>query len=91
MLNIRRKQKDFHPNATRLNLNFGPKIYGFKRISKDRKQTIICITNISSQKQKIKVHKENLKFRNLMNSKTKIVNKQFLLLDPFETIWLTNT
>ena len=91
LLNIRRKQKAFHPNATRLNLNFGPKIYGFKRISKDRKQTIICITNISSQKQKIKVHKENLKFRNLMNSKTKIVNKQFLLLDPFETIWLTNT
>ena len=91
LLNIRRKQKAFHPNAKRLNLNFGPKIYGFKRISKDRKQTIICITNISSQNQKIKVHKENLKFRNLINSKTKIVNKQFLLLDPFETIWLTNT
>ena len=37
-----------------LNLNFGSKIYGFKRISKDKKQTIICITNLSSKPQNTK-------------------------------------
>ena len=41
LLSIRQKQKAFHPNASRLNLNFGQNIYGFKRISKDKKQTII--------------------------------------------------
>ena len=34
-----------------INLDFGPKIYGFKRISEDKKQTIICITNLSSKNQ----------------------------------------
>ena len=46
LLSIRRKQKAFHPNALRLNLDFGKKIYGFKRISKDKKQTIICLSLI---------------------------------------------
>ena len=91
MLSIRRKQKAFHPNALRLNLDFGKKIYGFKRISKDKKQTIICITNLSSKIQKTRIDKKYLEMKNLMSSKIIIENKQFLILKPFETIWLTNT
>jgi len=91
LLSIRRKQKAFHPNALRMNLNFGKKIYGFKRISKDKKQTIICITNLSSKTQKTKIDKKCLEMKNLMSSKIIIENKQFLILKPFETIWLTNT
>ena len=91
LLSIRRKQKAFHPNASRLNLDFGKKIYGFKRISKDKKQTIICITNLSSKIQKTKIDKKCLEMKNLMSSKIIIENKQFLILKPFETIWLTNT
>ena len=91
LLSIRRKQKAFHPNALRLNLDFGKKIYGFKRISKDKKQTIICITNLSSKIQKTKIDKKCLEMKNLMSSKIIIENKQFLILKPFETIWLTNT
>ena len=91
LLSIRRKQKAFHPNALRLNLDFGKKIYGFKRISKDKKQTIICITNLSSKTQKTRIDKKCLEMKNLMSSKIIIENKQFLILKPFETIWLTNT
>ena len=36
LLNIRRKQKAFHPNALRINLNFGKKVYAFKRVSIDK-------------------------------------------------------
>ena len=43
LLDKRRKQKAFHPNALRYNINLGPKIFSFKRISIDKKQTIICI------------------------------------------------
>ncbi len=63
LLNIRRKQKAFHPNAQRINLDFGPKIYGFKRISKDKKQTIICITNLSSKPQNTKINIKGKKIR----------------------------
>ena len=90
LLEIRRKQKAFHPNASRLNLDFGQKIYGFKRVSKDKKQTIICITNLSSKIQKIKINRKNQKMTNLMNSEINIENKKFLVLKPFETIWLSN-
>ncbi len=90
LLSIRRKQKAFHPNASRLNLDFGKKIYGFKRISKDKRQTIICITNLTSRIQKTKIDKKNFKMRNLLDSKFNIKDKNFLILKPFETVWLSN-
>ncbi len=90
LLKIRRKQKAFHPNALRINLNFGSKIYGFKRISEDKKQIIICITNLSSKRQKAKINMKSRKIKNLLNSKIKIKIKNFLMLKPFETIWLSN-
>ncbi len=90
LLDIRRKQKAFHPNASRLNLNLGQKIYGFKRISKDKKQTILCITNLSSKIQKVKFYKKNQKMKNLLKSKNNIIYKKFIILNPFETIWLSN-
>ncbi len=90
LLNIRRKHKAFHPNALRLNLNFGPKIYAFKRVSKDKKQTIICITNMSSQIKKIKIKMNKQIMKNLLNPKIEIEKKQMLILNPFETLWLSN-
>ena len=90
LLKIRRNQKAFHPNASRINIDFGRKIYGFKRISEDKKQTILCVTNLSSKIQTIKIVKKNQKMKNLLNSKINIMNKKFLILKPFETIWLSN-
>ena len=90
LLNIRRKQKAFHPNALRINLNFGKKVYAFKRVSIDKKQTILCITNLSSKIQKTKISKKYHKMKNLINSKIQIEDKKFLVLRPFETIWLSN-
>ena len=48
LLRVRRKQKAFHPNASRHNLNLGSNFFSFKRMSIDKDQTIICITNLSS-------------------------------------------
>ena len=90
LLDIRRKQKAFHPNALRINLNFGQKIYAFKRVSIDKKQTILCITNLSSKIQKTKISQKYHKMKNLINSKIQIEDKKFLVLRPFETIWLSN-
>ena len=90
LLSIRREQKAFHPNASRINLDLGQKIFGFNRISKDKKQTIICITNCSSEPQKTKIVKKGKKIKDLLRPKINIENKKFLILKPFETVWLSN-
>ena len=89
LLETKRKQKAFHPNASRININLGPKIFCFKRISKDKKQSIICMTNLSS-----KIQTPNFKkigsYRDLLNSNLKFREGNSLILKPFQTVWLTN-
>ncbi|WP_075522120.1 alpha-amylase family glycosyl hydrolase [Candidatus Pelagibacter communis] len=89
LLSIRRKQKAFHPNASRQNINLGSNFFSFKRVSIDKDQTIICITNLSSKIQKTHLNKAYLSWNNLIGSKIEIKNK-LLILKPFETIWLSN-
>ena len=90
LLSIRRKQKAFHPNGERHNINLGSKLFCFKRLSLDKKQTIICITNLSSKNQTAKLKKELLNYRDLLNLKTKFKDKNLLTLKPFQTVWLSN-
>ena len=89
LLNIRRKQRAFHPNALRQNINLGSNFFSFKRVSIDKDQTIICITNLSSKIQKTFLNKVYHSWNNLIGPKIEIKNK-LLILKPFETIWLTN-
>ena len=90
LLEIKKKQKAFHPNASRYNINLGSKIFCFKRLSICKKQTIFCITNLSSKIQKIRLNKIYHNWNNLIGPKIEIKNK-LLILKPFETIWLSNT
>ena len=89
LLIVKRKQKAFHPNASRHNINLGSNFFSFKRVSIDKNQTIICITNLSSKIQKTHLNKIYHSWNNLIGSKIEIKNK-FLILKPFETIWLSN-
>ena len=88
LLNIKRKNKAFHPNALRKTMNFGPKIFAFKRISLDKKQTVMCISNLSSKTQNIKIQLKNKKYKELIIGTT--ISKNNFVLDPFQTIWLSN-
>ena len=89
ILAIRSKQKAFHPNAIRKTLKLGANFFGIKRVSTDNKQSIYCITNMTSKLQLLKVNKNIFYKRNLFNSKlTKKSGK--IQFDPFQTIWLTN-
>ena len=90
LLSIRRKQKAFHPNGKRHNINLGSKLFSFKRVSVDKKQSIICITNLSSKNQTAKLKKELLNYRDLLNLKTEFNDKNLLTLKPFQTVWLSN-
>ncbi len=90
LLSIKKKQKAFHPNASRENINLGPKIFCFKRESINKKQTIICITNLSSKIQYLKLSKKFLKYKDLLGSKIFFTIDKRIKLDPCQTIWLSN-
>ena len=88
LLNIKQKNKAFHPNALRKTMNLGPKIFAFKRISLDKKQIVTCISNLSSITQNIKIQLKNKKYKELIIGTA--INKNNITLDPFQTIWISN-
>ena len=90
LLSIRIKQKAFHPNALRKTLNMGSKIFCFQRTSIDKKQTIICITNLSSKVQNLLINKKFRNWKNLIDRNISILPNKKLKLEPFQTIWLSN-
>ncbi len=90
LLNIKKKQKAFHPNANRQTIYVGSKIFCFKRESIDKKQIILCATNLSSKNQSFRVSKNFLKFRNLLGGKMNLIKERGIRLKPFQTIWLSN-
>ena len=90
LLSIRTKQKAFHPNASRTTLNMGSKIFCFQRKSIDKKQSIICLTNLSSKAQYLTLNKKFRSWKNLINQKLYILPNKKLKLEPFQTIWLSN-
>ena len=90
LLNIRKKQKAFHPNAYRVNINLGNNFFCIKRVSLDKKQTILCITNLTSKLQKIIINKKFNKFKNLINPNFRLKILNSIDLKPFETVWLSN-
>ena len=90
LLDIRKKQKAFHPNASRYNIEVNSKIYCFKRVSIDKKQTIMCITNLSSKIQYIKLNNKLVKWNDLLGSNLNFVSTTELRLEPFQTLWLSN-
>ena len=87
LIKIRKNQKAFHPDAPRKTLNLGKNFFGIKRTSVDKKQSIVCITNITSDKQTIVLNKDILKGKNLLGEKIQVNGKNIELL-PFQTIWL---
>ncbi len=84
---IKRQNKAFHPNAKRESLYMGKKIFCFKRTSLDKKQVIFNITNLSSKNQKFVMNNKFRLYKNLLD-KSKINHK--LVLQPYETLWLSN-
>ena len=91
LLNIRKKQKAFHPNALRTNINLGNNFFCIKRVSLDKQKTILSLTNLTSSLQNTKINKKFSKFKNLIDPHTKSQNLNSINMKPFETIWLSNT
>ena len=94
LIEIRKLQPAFHPNATQYVLHLGSQLFGFWRQSLDRKQSIFCISNISNEPVALRLSELNLIvtdpwFDLLSDSIIDDVGEE-LELAPYQTIWLTN-
>ena len=94
LISIRKIQPAFHPNATQFTLNLDKNIFAVWRQSRDRKQSIFALTNVSSKTIKFNTNKINLiddeQWFDLLSQETKITDVQYIKLMPFQSLWITN-
>ncbi len=94
LISIRKVQPAFHPNATQFTLNLGKNIFSVWRQSRDRKQSIFALTNVSSKTVKVDSNQINLiddeQWFDLLIPNEKITDGQFIKLNPYQTVWITN-
>ncbi len=94
LIDIRKKQSAFHPNATQFTLHMGEKLFGFWRQSIDRKQSIFCIYNISNEVQTLSMSDLNLiitdSWRDLVSGQEFGSSNLQLDITPYQTLWISN-
>ena len=92
LIEIRKKQKAFHPNATSFTLQLGEKLFGIWRQSRDRQQSIFCITNFSKKIETFQPQDLNLildeNWRDLITGDQ--IKDDLIQVDPYKTIWISN-
>ena len=86
LIKTRRKQPAFHPKAGFEILDSGPNIFAIKRCCDE--QEIIALTNISRQRQPVRLKAVNLpgSCMDLLSCKT--VGGDRIELEPYEYLWL---
>ncbi len=94
LIEIRKKQSAFHPNATQFTLHLGDQLFGFWRQSVKRDQSIFCISNISDQEVAIPLSSINLinldKWVDLISGEVFNDLHKELTLAPYQSVWLSN-
>jgi sucrose phosphorylase len=94
LLDMRISQPAFHPNATQFTLHLGLQLFGFWRQSKDRKQSIFCVSNVSDQPVDLPLNELNLIITEswielISNTEiTELTDK--VTLQPYQTVWISN-
>lgn len=94
LLLIRKQQPAFHPNTTQFILQLGEQLFGFWRQSLDRRQSIFCISNITSELQQVRLSDINLigtdSWMDLISGKKITEDDAELELTPYQTLWISN-
>ncbi len=94
MIEIRSKQKSFHPNATQFTLHLPEGFFGFWRQSLDRKQDIFCITNLTKYDLTLPLHSLNMhtgaKWGDLFTGQMYDSRDQEVMFNPYQTMWIAS-
>jgi len=94
LITIRSQQPAFHPNAVQFTLQLGDALFGFWRQSQDRRQSIFCIYNVSTEQQTLNLRDINLI---VTDSWVDLVSGQAIesldgcmILLPCQVVWISN-
>lgn len=94
LIDIRKKQPAFHPNATQFTLQLGANLFGLWRQSLNRRQSIFSVSNISAESQSLSLADMNLfnteEWTDLISGEVYRDIKADIVLQPYQTLWLTN-
>ena len=95
LIDIRKKQIAFHPNATQYTLNLGNSFFGIWRQSIDRKQSIFAIYNVTNKYQRLNINKLNIlsleHWSDLISIEKLEAKQLFITFSPYQFRWITNT
>lgn len=95
LINIRKQQPAFHPNATQFALHLGLQLFGFWRQSQDRRQSIFCVSNITDQPLALPLGEMNLvatdEWTDLISGKKIDDILTEWVLVPYQTVWISNS
>ncbi len=94
LINIRIRQKAFHPNATQFTLHLREQLFGFWRQSQDRRQSIFCISNISKDTAELSLSELNMisteNWYELISGEQISTLQLTINLQPYQTLWISN-
>ena len=94
LIELRRKQEAFHPNAVQFTLQLGLETFGIWRQSTDRRQDVFSISNVSPDHQSLELANINLvstdSWWDLISGQRIDEGQTLLELRPYQTVWLTN-
>lgn len=94
LIEIRKQQPAFHPNATQFTLHLGSCLFGYWRQSIDRRQSIFCIYNISAEMQPLLLSNINLigtdSWRDLVGGEAYLATDQVIEMQPYQAVWISN-
>ena len=93
-INIRKKQKAFHPNSLQFVLQLNDAFIGFWRQSHDRCVNIYVVANLTKQPQSLSLNELNLDdtqcWWDLLTDHKIMDVFSDMVLSPYQCIWLTN-
>ena len=94
LIDLRKEQPAFHPNATQFTLHLGDQVFAFWRQSYDRSQNVFCLNNVSADEQVIALTSINLvsteDWIDLISGDELDAEALELTLAPYQCVWLAN-
>ena len=94
LIQLRRQQPAFHPNATQYTLQLRSALFGFWRQSIDRDQSVFSIHNLTAAQQNIFLQDINLigtdPWVDLISGKDIDPAAKTFTLEPYQSAWIAN-
>ena len=94
LIDLRRQQPAFHPNATQYVLHLGDEVFAYWRQSLDRGQSIFCLNNVTDREQNINLADLNLietkGWHDLISGMPINNLRGTIALAPYQSAWLAS-